>query len=53
MYPIDDFGLLQVCRHRFCHTENGKEDCGTFQNIMIWRKDSTGCTVSRVINYDH
>lgn len=53
VYPIGDFGLLEVCEHRFCHTENGKEDCGTFKNIMVWRKEGPGYKVSRVISYDH
>ena len=53
VYPLGEFGLLEVCQHRFCHTENGKEDCGTFKNIMVWRRDSTGYKVCRVISYDH
>ena len=53
VYPLGEHGLLEVCQHRFCHTENGKEDCGTFKNIMVWRKESTGYKVSRVISYDH
>lgn len=53
VYPLGEFGLLEVCQHRFCHTESGREDCGTFKNIMIWRKDSTGYKVYRVISYDH
>lgn len=53
VYPLGDLGLLEVCQHRFCHTENGQEECGTFRNIMIWRKDSTGYKVSRVISFGH
>lgn len=53
VYPLGNFGLLEICQHRFCHTENGQEDCGTFKNIMVWRKDSAGYKVSRVISYDH
>ncbi|MBK8498706.1 MAG: nuclear transport factor 2 family protein [Flavobacteriales bacterium] len=53
VYPLGEFGLLEICQHRFCHTENDKEECGTFKNIMVWRKDSTGYKVSRVISYDH
>ena len=53
VFPLGDFGVLEVCQHRFCHTEDGKEDCGTFKNIMVWRMDSTGYKVSRVISYDH
>lgn len=53
VYPLGDFGLLEVCQHRFCHTENGTEDCGTFKNITIWRKEGASYKVSRVISYDH
>lgn len=53
VYPLGDFGLLEVCQHRFCHTENGSEDCGTFKNIMVWRKEGTSYKVCRVISYDH
>ena len=53
VYPLGEHGLLEVCQHRFCHTENGKEDRGTFKNIMVWRKEGTGYKVSRVISYDH
>ena len=53
VYPLGEHGLLEVCQQRFCHTENGKEDCGTFKNIMVWRKEGTGYKVSRVISYDH
>ena len=52
VYPLGDFGALEVCQHRFCHTENGKEECGTFKNIMVWRKEGNGYKVSRVISYD-
>lgn len=53
VYPLGDFGLLETFQHRFCHTENGKEECGIFKNIMVWRKEGAGYKVSRVISYDH
>ena len=53
VHPLGDFGLLQICQHRFCHTENGSEECGTFKNIMVWRKEGTSYKVSRVISFDH
>jgi Domain of unknown function (DUF4440) len=53
VHPLGDFGLLEICQHRFCHTENGKENCGTFKNIMVWRKQGASYKVSRVISYDH
>lgn len=53
VYPLGEFGLLEICQHRFCHTEKGKEDCGTFKNIMVWRKEGASYNVSRVISHDH
>lgn len=53
VYPLGDFGLLEVCQHRFCHTENSKEECRTFKNIMVWRKEGASYKVSRVISFDH
>lgn len=53
VYPLGEFGLLEVCQHRFCHAENGKEDCGTCKNVMVWRKEGESYRVSRVISYDH
>ena len=53
VHPLGDFGLLEICQHRFCHSENGSEECGTFKNIMVWRKEGTSYKVSRVISFDH
>jgi hypothetical protein len=53
VYPIKDYGALETCLHRFCHVENGKNDCGIFKNIMIWQKKDGQWKVTRVISYDH
>jgi len=53
VYPLGDFGQLEICQHRFCHTEHGKQDCGTFKNIMVWRNEGASYKVSRVISFDH
>jgi hypothetical protein len=53
VYPINNYGAVETCLHRFCHVENGKDDCGTFKNIMVWKMLDTGWKVSRVISYDH
>ena len=53
VYPIKDSGAVETCLHRFCHVENGKDDCGVFKNIMIWKMTGSGWKVSRVISYDH
>lgn len=53
VYPIHEYGAIEVCLHRFCHKENGKDDCGTFKNIMTWKKEGNSWKVTRVISYDH
>jgi Domain of unknown function (DUF4440) len=53
VYPINEYGAVETCQHRFCHLENGKDDCGTFKNIMIWKKTAADWKVTRVISYDH
>ncbi|HEX5651742.1 MAG TPA: nuclear transport factor 2 family protein [Chitinophagaceae bacterium] len=53
VYPIPGYGAVETCLHRFCHKENGADDCGVFKNIMIWKKTNEGWKVTRVISYDH
>jgi ketosteroid isomerase-like protein len=53
VYPLKDFGAMQIGMHRFCHTENGKPDCGTFKFVHIWKKVGNEWKISRVISYGH
>jgi ketosteroid isomerase-like protein len=53
VYPVPGFGAIQDCLHQFCHKENGKDDCGTFKNIMVWKQTPNGWKVIRVLSYDH
>jgi ketosteroid isomerase-like protein len=53
VYPIKDYGAIEIGEHVFCHKENGKDDCGTFKFTMVWRKDGDSWKVSRVISYGH
>lgn len=53
VYEVKDFGAMQIGKHRFCHTENGKLDCGTFKFVHIWKKNNGEWKISRVISYDH
>jgi ketosteroid isomerase-like protein len=53
VYPIKDYGAMQMGRHRFCHKENGKDDCGTFGFAMVWRKTGDSWKISRVLSYGH
>jgi len=53
VYPVPGHGAIESCLHRFCHLENGKDDCGTFKNVMIWKKTDDGWKVTRVLSFDH
>jgi len=53
VYPIKDYGAIEIGRHRFCHKENGKDDCGTFGFAMVWRKTGGSWKISRVLSYGH
>jgi hypothetical protein len=53
VYPVKDFGAMEIGSHKFCHEENGKQDCGTFKFAMIWKKTNEGWKISRVISYGH
>lgn len=53
VYPVKDFGAMQIGEHRFCHTENGKPDCGTFKFVHIWKKVNDEWKISRVVSYGH
>lgn len=53
VYPIKDFGAIEIGTHRFCHKENGKDDCGDFPFVMVWKKSGDSWRVSRVISYGH
>jgi ketosteroid isomerase-like protein len=53
VYPIKNHGAIEIGEHRFCHKENGKDDCGTFKFAMVWRKSGESWKISRVISYGH
>ena len=53
VYPIKDYGAIEIGAHQFCHTENGKQDCGTFKFLHVWKKTEEGWKVTRVVSYDH
>jgi hypothetical protein len=53
VYPIKNYGAIEIGAHRFCHTENGKADCGTFQFTQIWRLKDGAWKVAREVSYGH
>jgi Domain of unknown function (DUF4440) len=53
VYPVKDYGAIEIGAHTFCHIENGKQDCGTFKFVMIWQKKNGEWKISRVVSYGH
>lgn len=53
VYPIHGYGAIQIGAHRFCHTENGRADCGTFRFMQVWRFKDGAWKVSRDVSYGH
>ena len=53
VFPIKNYGAVETGEHRFCHKENGKDDCGTFKFMMLWQKKDGEWKITRVISYDH
>jgi ketosteroid isomerase-like protein len=53
VYPIKAYGAIEVGSHQFCHLENGKDECGTFRFVHLWRNGEGGWKISRVVSYAH
>lgn len=53
IFPVKNFGAIQVGRHTFCHDVGGKQDCGTFDFTHIWKQTDSGWKLHRVISYGH
>jgi uncharacterized protein DUF4440 len=53
VYPIPGYGAMEIGAHSFCHTENGKKDCGTYKFVHIWQYKNGEWKISRVVSYGH
>jgi ketosteroid isomerase-like protein len=53
VYPVPGYGAIEIGAHRFCHTENGAQVCGTFRFVQLWRRDPGGWRLARVVSYGH
>jgi Domain of unknown function (DUF4440) len=53
VFPIKDYGAIEIGAHTFCHIENGKQNCGTFKFVHIWQKKNGEWKIARVISYGH
>jgi len=53
VYPVPNFGAIETGTHNFCHVERGKDDCGTFQFVLVWQKQDGRWRVTRALSFDH
>jgi len=55
VFPIKDFGAIQIGSHRFYYTGKGQEEQldGTFKFVHIWKNVNGDWKICRVISYDH
>lgn len=53
VYPMGKDGAIETGVHRFCHVENGRDDCGVFQFSNVWRKIDGRWQITRLLSYDH
>jgi len=53
VYPVPGYGAVETGEHRFCHTENGRQDCGSFKFLHVWKYENGKWKITRAISYDH
>ncbi len=53
VYPLKNYGAMEMGIHQFRHIENGKEEIGTFKFLMIWKQEKENWKISRVVSYNH
>ena len=53
VYPVKEYGAMHIATQRFCHVENGHNDCGNSKFVMIWQQQAGTWRITRVVSYDH
>ncbi len=53
VYPIKNYGAIEVGQHTFCHKENEKQDCGTYKFVHIWKLQNGHWMITKIITYGH
>ena len=53
IFPVPDYGAIQKGRHTFCHPVDGRQDCGTFEFVHVWRREDGGWKLARVLSFGH
>ena len=53
VYPINNYGAIEISENRFCQEGNADNNCGTVSIIMLWQNQDSNWKVTRVISYNH
>lgn len=53
VYSLKGYGAIATGVHRFCHHEQGREECGSFKFTTIWQQRQGAWKMSRVVSYGH
>ena len=51
--PVKNYGARHIATQRFCHVENGRNDCGNSKFVMVWQQQAGNWRITRVVSYDH
>jgi hypothetical protein len=52
VYPIKDFGAIELGSHRFCQIATGKCE-GLADFTTVWQQTDAGWKITRVLSYGH
>lgn len=53
VYPVKEYGAMHIATQRFCHVENGHNECGNSKFVMVWQQLAGTWKITRVVSYDH
>ncbi len=53
VYPLGQYGALEVGVHRFHHPGAAADDAGEGRFVIVWRRTDTGWVMTRTISFAH
>ena len=54
VYPISNYGTIQIGTHRFCEVVSGQEDRAASQSqfLQVWQNKEDVWKITRALSYD-
>jgi hypothetical protein len=54
VYPLNNYGAIQMGEHRFYVVSNGKENLAEVAKFVhLWKKENGAWKLARVLSFDH